>query len=81
MFDVGRTELLLVVVVALVVIGPKDLPKAMRFVGKWVAKARGMKVQAFTVTLETPEGKQDISCADDTYVLDAAEVRSRSHRV
>lgn len=42
MFDVAPTELLLVVVVALVVIGPKDLPKAMRFVGKWVGKARGM---------------------------------------
>ncbi|HJS10382.1 twin-arginine translocase TatA/TatE family subunit, partial [Sphingopyxis sp.] len=40
MFDVAPTELLLVVVVALVVIGPKDLPKAMRFVGKWMAKAR-----------------------------------------
>ena len=33
MFDVAPTELLLVVVVALVVIGPKDLPKALRFVG------------------------------------------------
>ena len=42
MFDVAPTELLLVVVVALMVIGPKDLPKAMRFVGKWMAKARGM---------------------------------------
>src|SRR3546814_8806992 len=42
MFDVAPTELLLVIVVALVVIGPKDLPKAMRFVGKWVGKARGM---------------------------------------
>jgi len=42
MFDVAPTELLLVVLVALVVIGPKDLPKAMRFVGKWMAKARGM---------------------------------------
>jgi len=42
MFDVAPTELMLVVVVALVVIGPKDLPKAMRFVGKWVGKARGM---------------------------------------
>ena len=41
MFDVAPTELLLVVVVALVVIGPKDLPKAMRFVGKWMGKARG----------------------------------------
>jgi sec-independent protein translocase protein TatB len=42
MFDVAPTELLLVVVVAMVVIGPKDLPKAMRFVGKWMGKARGM---------------------------------------
>lgn len=42
MFDVAPTELLLVMVVALVIIGPKDLPKAMRFVGKWVGKARGM---------------------------------------
>jgi sec-independent protein translocase protein TatB len=37
--------LLLVAVVALLVIGPKDLPKAMRFVGKWVGKARGVARQ------------------------------------
>jgi sec-independent protein translocase protein TatB len=42
MFDVAPTELLLVAVVALVVIGPKDLPRAMRIVGNWVGKARGM---------------------------------------
>ncbi|WP_194955560.1 Sec-independent protein translocase protein TatB [Sphingopyxis solisilvae] len=42
MFDIAPTELLLVIVVALVIIGPKDLPKAMRFVGKWMGKARGM---------------------------------------
>jgi sec-independent protein translocase protein TatB len=41
MFDVAPTELLLVAVVALVVIGPKDLPRAMYYVGRWVAKARG----------------------------------------
>jgi sec-independent protein translocase protein TatB len=42
MFDVAPTELLLVALVALVVIGPKDLPRAMRFVGRWVGKARGV---------------------------------------
>ena len=52
MFDVAPTELLLVVVVALVVIGPKDLPKAMRFVGKWVGKARGM-ARHFRAGLDT----------------------------
>jgi len=42
MFDVAPTELLLVALVALLVIGPKDLPRAMRYVGNWVGKARGM---------------------------------------
>ena len=42
MLDVAPTELLLVAVVALVVIGPKDLPKALRVVGHWVGRARGM---------------------------------------
>lgn len=41
MFDIASPELLLVAVVAIVVIGPKDLPKAMRVVGYWVGKARG----------------------------------------
>lgn len=45
MLDVAPTELLLVAVVALLVIGPKDLPRAMRFVGKWVGKARGVARQ------------------------------------
>lgn len=40
MFDIGATELLLIAVVALVVIGPKDLPRVMRTVGNWVGKAR-----------------------------------------
>lgn len=52
MFDVAPTELLLVLVVALVVIGPKDLPKAMRFVGKWMGKARGM-ARHFRAGLDT----------------------------
>lgn len=42
MFDIAPTELMLVALVALVVIGPKDLPRLMRIVGQWVAKARGM---------------------------------------
>lgn len=45
MFDVAPTELLLVAVVAVVVIGPKDLPKAMRFAGYWVGRARGVARQ------------------------------------
>lgn len=40
MFDIGASELLLIVVVAIVVIGPKDLPMAMRMAGRWIAKMR-----------------------------------------
>ena len=45
MFDIGSPELLLVAVVAIVVIGPKDLPKAMRLAGYWVGRARGVMRQ------------------------------------
>ena len=42
MFDIGWSELAVVAVVALVVIGPKDLPRVLRTVGQWVAKARAV---------------------------------------
>ena len=42
MFDLGMTELLVIGVVALIVVGPKDLPVLFRNVGRWVGKARGM---------------------------------------
>ncbi|CAN5325960.1 hypothetical protein BH10PSE9_BH10PSE9_24820 [soil metagenome] len=42
MFEIGWSELLVIAVVAIVVIGPKDLPKAMRAVGGWTAKMKRM---------------------------------------
>jgi sec-independent protein translocase protein TatB len=42
MFDIASGELLLVALVALLVIGPKDLPRVLRYVGQWVGKARRM---------------------------------------
>ena len=44
-FDIAPTELLVLGAVALVVIPPKDLPKAMRLAGQWMARARGMARQ------------------------------------
>jgi len=40
MFDIGFWELVLVGVVALVVIGPKDLPRVARIAGLWLGRAR-----------------------------------------
>ena len=45
MFDIAPSEFMLVALVALVVIGPKDLPKAMRIAGYWVGRARGVARQ------------------------------------
>lgn len=42
MFDIGWSELVLIGVVALVAIGPKELPGVLRMVGQWLGKARKM---------------------------------------
>jgi sec-independent protein translocase protein TatB len=42
MFDIGWTELVVIAVVAILVIGPKDLPRAMRTVGKYSGKMKRM---------------------------------------
>jgi sec-independent protein translocase protein TatB len=42
MFDIGSSELLLIIVVAIVVIGPKDLPRALYKLGQVIGKAKGM---------------------------------------
>src|SRR5215212_12136937 len=51
MFGVDSTELAVVAVLALVFIGPKDLPKVMRTVGYWVGRMRGM-ARHFTSGIE-----------------------------
>jgi len=45
MFDIGWSELVLIAVVALIVIGPKELPGVLRMVGQWTAKARRMAAE------------------------------------
>lgn len=42
MFGVDTSELIIVAVLALIFIGPKDLPDALRTAGRWVGKVRGM---------------------------------------
>jgi sec-independent protein translocase protein TatB len=41
-FGIDGSELAVIAIVALVVIGPKDLPRVMRLVGQWVGKGRAM---------------------------------------
>ncbi len=45
MFGIDGSEFLVILVVALVVVGPKDLPKMLRTIGQWAGKARAMADQ------------------------------------
>ncbi len=40
MFDIGWDEMLFTAIIAIVVIGPKDLPRALRVAGQWIGKVR-----------------------------------------
>ena len=51
MFGVDTSELVLVAVLALIFIGPKDLPQALRTLGRWVGQVRGM-ARHFTSGIE-----------------------------
>jgi len=54
MFDIGWAEMAVIAVVALLVIGPRDLPRALYTVGRWAGKARGM-------LRELQQGMEDIA--------------------
>jgi sec-independent protein translocase protein TatB len=45
MFDIGWSEIAVIAVVALVAIGPKELPGVLRMVGQWMGKARKMAAE------------------------------------
>jgi sec-independent protein translocase protein TatB len=62
MFEVGFSELLLISVIALVVLGPERLPKLVGQVGRWVGKARGMARQ-FREQLESEVNLDELNRA------------------
>ena len=58
MFDIGPSELLLIVIVAVIVIGPKDLPLALRTAGRWIGHFRaGLDAMVREAEMEEMEKK------------------------
>ncbi|MFT4246710.1 MAG: Sec-independent protein translocase protein TatB [Pseudomonas sp.] len=81
MFDIGFSELLLIAVVALVVLGPERLPKAARFAGLWVRRARQQwesVKQELERELEAEELKRSLHSVQDS--LREAEQQLRESR-
>ncbi len=84
MFDIGFTELLLIAVVALIVLGPERLPKAARFAGLWVRRARA---QWYSVKSElerdlaTDELKRSLHEAQDAFRETEQGLREHSEAV
>ncbi len=60
MFDIGWSELLVVGAIALIVVGPKDLPRMLRTFGKYTAQARGM-ARDFQRSMEDAAREADLS--------------------
>lgn len=79
MFDLGFSELLVIAVVALLVLGPERLPKAARFTGLWVRKARA---QWYSVKseLENELADEDLKRSLAQARADLAEARSGLQR-
>ncbi len=65
MFDLGWTELLVIGIVALIVVGPKDLPGMFRTVGRFVGKAKGM-AREFSKAMNDAADDAGVSGMSDT---------------
>lgn len=69
MLDVAPSEFLIVAVVALLVIGPKDLPRVLLHVGRWVGKARGM-ARHFRSGLDTMVREAELAEMEKTWAAE-----------
>ena len=84
MFDIGFSELLMIAVVALLVLGPERLPKAARFAGLWVRRARA---QWYSVKSElerdlaTDELRRSLHDAQDAFRETEQGLREHSEAV
>jgi sec-independent protein translocase protein TatB len=77
MFDVGAGELLVILIVAVIVIGPKDLPLAMRTAGRWIGKARRVSAH-FRSGIDTMVREAELEEMEKKWKAQNEEIMRRS---
>lgn len=77
MFDIGIGELLVIIIVAVVVIGPKDLPLAMRTAGRWIGKMRRMSTH-FRSGIDTMVREAELEDMEKKWKAQNEEIMRRS---
>ena len=75
MFDLGLTELLVIGIVALIIVGPKDLPVLFRRVGEFVGRMKGM-AREFTSAMN--EAADQAGAPNSSYFSNTCAKCSRS---
>jgi sec-independent protein translocase protein TatB len=77
MFDIGAAELLVIIIVAVIVIGPKDLPLAMRVAGRWIGKARRVSAH-FRSGIDTMVREAELADMEKKWQAQNEEIMRRS---
>ena len=77
MFDVGAGELLVILIVAVIVIGPKDLPLAMRTAGRWIGKLQRISAH-FRSGIDTMVREAELEEMEKKWKAQNEEIMRRS---
>ena len=77
MFDIGAAELLVIIIVAVIVIGPKDLPLAMRVAGRWIGKVRRVSAH-FRTGIDTMVREAELADMEKKWKAQNEEIMRRS---
>ena len=76
MFNIGATELILILLIAFIVVGPRDLPKIARFLGRLVRRARTIIKEIKTETgFDEVEAELDETRRDLEKTMKEADIR------
>ncbi|MDC8754086.1 Sec-independent protein translocase protein TatB [Erythrobacter sp. sf7] len=77
MFDIGAAELLVIIIVAVIVIGPKDFPLAMRTAGRWIGKVRRVSAH-FRSGIDTMVREAELEDMEKKWKAQNEEIMRRS---